>query len=92
MLDWHLCQIYYPLETKLLLILTQHACIVNGTESCFFLQQITGRNCIIQVSLTLDCVMSFLRIINIRNTCKCLCHSQKYLRHSSVQWHKVGRT
>ena len=31
------------------------------------------------VSLTLDGVTSFLRIINVRNTCKCLCYSQTFV-------------
>ena len=43
------------------------------------------------VSLTLDGVMSFLRIINIRKTCKRLHYSQTFGGISSVQWQKVGR-
>ena len=43
------------------------------------------------VSMILDGVTSFLRVINIRNTCKCLRYSQTFSRFSSMQWLKVGR-
>ena len=43
------------------------------------------------VSLKLDGVMSFLCIINIRNTSTRLRYSQTFGRISSVQWRKVGR-
>ena len=43
------------------------------------------------VSLTLDGVTSFLRVINVRNTCKRLRYSQTVGGISSVQWQKVER-
>ena len=43
------------------------------------------------VSLTLDGVTSFLRVINERNTCKHLRYRQTFSGISSVQWRKVGR-
>ena len=44
-----------------------------------------------QVSLTLDSVASFLCVISVRNTCKCLHYSQTFGAVSSVQWREVGR-
>ena len=38
--------------------------------------------------LTLDCVTSFLRIENVRNTCRRLRFSQIFGWNSSVQWRK----
>ena len=83
---------------------TQRAYIANETKSCVILQQVTGRNCVTLVAAVLWChpfnrqcfldvrqCNVVLRIINVRNTCKRLCYSQKYLRDSSVQWRKVGR-
>ena len=41
-------------------------------------------------TLTLDGVTSFLRVINVRNTCKRLRYSQTFGGISSVQWRKIN--
>ena len=97
-------QVFYrekkTIKTK---ILTHLAYIGNGKKSCPILQQnhwIVWRLVpsfydvilpIVHVSLTLDAVTTFLRIMNLKNICKRLGYSQNYLRDSSVQWPKVGR-
>ena len=78
--------------------------IANGKKSYSILQQFTERISvtlitafydailpIVLVCLTLDDVTSFLRIANVRNTCRCLGHSQTFGGVSSVQWRKAVR-
>ena len=85
-------------------ILTNFAYVANGKKLFFYSATIHWAEicdavwcCVMTssfpstiISLTLDGVM-FLRVINVRNTCKSLCYSQTFGRISSVQWWKIGR-
>ena len=78
------CAFSFPVMVKLSTMPTHLAYIANGKKLCTILQQFTERKCamlfgavlwlhlIDHISLTLDGILSILRIINVRNTCKCL--------------------
>ena len=71
-------------------ILTHLAYIANGKNRVLFCKNSLGGNLVtLFVSLTLDVVTSFLRVINVRNTCKRLRYSQIFGGFSSVKWRNV---
>ena len=84
-------------------ILTRLADIANGKKSCSVLQQFTEEMhdaiwCrFFDVTLPIDHAfftldgVTFLRVINVRNTYKRLRYSQTFGGISTVQWRKVGR-